>query len=132
MFAAAFVFGWLPRRQARASLESEAAKTDGTPRVEVVVPKIGSSDRALTLPGSVTPLEETVVYARANGYVGKWLVDIGDTVKDGAVLAELDTPDLTQQIDQARAQLLPRRKQRSCRRGRTATSRRSRTTATRL
>lgn len=105
VFAAAFVFGWLPRRQARASLESAAAMTDGMPRVEVVTPKVGSSDRALTLPGSVTPLQETVVYARANGYVRKWLVDIGDSVKDGQVLAELDTPDLDQQIDQARAQV---------------------------
>jgi len=105
VFAIAFVVGWLPRRQARASLESAQAQLASGPRVEVVTPKLGSSDRALTLPGSVQPLQETVVYARANGYVRKWLVDIGDRVQDGQLIAELDTPDLDQQIDQGRAQL---------------------------
>jgi RND family efflux transporter MFP subunit len=105
VFAIAFFVGWLPRRQARASLESAQAELVGGPRVEVVTPKLGSSDRALTLPGSVQPLQETVVYARANGYVRKWHVDIGDRVQDGQLIAELDTPDLDQQIDQARAQL---------------------------
>ncbi len=49
-------------------------------RVDVISPKIGSSDRAVALPGSVQPLEETVLYARASGYVRRWLVDIGDKV----------------------------------------------------
>jgi RND family efflux transporter MFP subunit len=105
VFAIAFFVGWLPRRQARASLESAQAQLAGGPRVEVVTPKLGSSDRALTLPGSVQPLQETVVYARANGYVRKWLVDIGDHAQDGQLIAELDTPELDQQIDQGRAQL---------------------------
>jgi membrane fusion protein (multidrug efflux system) len=105
VFAIAFVVGWLPRHQARASLESMQASLAGGPRVEVVTPKLGSSDRALTLPGSVQPLQETVVYARANGYVRRWLVDIGDAVKADQLIAELDTPDLDQQIDQARAQV---------------------------
>lgn len=104
VFAIAFVVGWLPRRQARASLENMQAALAGGPRVEIVTPKLGSSDRALTLPGSVQPLQETVVYARANGYVRKWYVDIGDAVKADQLIAELDTPDLDQQIDQARAQ----------------------------
>jgi membrane fusion protein (multidrug efflux system) len=102
----AFVVGYLPRRQDRAALE-EATKTagDAIERVEVVAPKEGSSDRAISLPGSVQPLEETIVYARANGYVHKWFVDIGDVVKDGALLADIDTPELDQEIDQGRAQL---------------------------
>jgi RND family efflux transporter MFP subunit len=105
VFGVAFFVGWLPRRQARASLESAQAELAGGPRVEVETPKLGSSDRALKLPGSVQPLQETVVYARANGYVRKWLVDIGDHVQDGQLIAELDTPELDQQIDQGRAQL---------------------------
>lgn len=105
VFGIAFAVGWLPRRQARAELESAQAALAGGPRVEVVTPKLGESNRALTLPGSVTPLQETVVYARANGYVRKWYVDIGDVVKPDQLIAELDTPDLDQQIDQARAQL---------------------------
>jgi RND family efflux transporter MFP subunit len=74
-------------------------------RVQVVAPKIGSSDRALQLPGNVQALRETMVYSRANGYLARWLVDIGDIVKDGQLLAELDTPELDQQLDQGRAQL---------------------------
>jgi RND family efflux transporter MFP subunit len=53
----------------------------------------------------VQPLEETVVYPRASGYVRKWVVDLGDKVREGDLLAEIDTPDLDQQLAQARAQL---------------------------
>jgi RND family efflux transporter MFP subunit len=102
----AFVIGWLPRHQARAALERGTESAQGARlRVEVVTPKVGSSDRALTLPGSVQPLQETIVYARADGYVRKWHVDMGDAVTDGQLLAELATPELDQQLEQARAQL---------------------------
>ncbi len=57
------------------------------------------------LPGSVQPLQETTLYPRASGYVRKWKVDIGDRVKSGQILAEIDTPELDQQIKQARAQI---------------------------
>jgi RND family efflux transporter MFP subunit len=102
----AFAIGYLPRRAQRAAL-AESAELGGEAvlRVEVTTPKEGSSDRAISLPGSVQPLEETVVYARASGYVRKWYVDIGDKVTDGQLLAELDTPELDQELDQARAQL---------------------------
>ncbi|GAC1351432.1 MAG: efflux RND transporter periplasmic adaptor subunit [Polyangiales bacterium] len=60
----------------------------------------------MVLPGSVQPLEETIVYSRASGYLRKWLVDIGDKVKPGEVLAEIDTPEVDQQLNQARAQLV--------------------------
>ena len=102
----AFIVGYLPRRTARAEL-AEATKVAGSAlmAVETVSPKAGSSDRALLLPGSVQPLEETTIYARASGYVRKWYADIGDKVKDGQLLAELDTPELDSQLEQARAQL---------------------------
>ena len=57
----------------------------------------------LALPGSVDPLQETSVYARANGYVRRWLVDIGGKVKKDQVLAELDLPDIDEELGQARA-----------------------------
>jgi RND family efflux transporter MFP subunit len=76
-----------------------------TARVEVMVPAVASSQRSLTLPGSVRALEETVVYPRASGYVRKWYFDIGEKVKEGDLLAEIDTPEVDQQIAQARAQL---------------------------
>jgi membrane fusion protein, multidrug efflux system len=106
VLAAAFVFGYLPGRHQRAAL-AEATDVAGKadPRVEVVTPKVGASDRALSLPGSVQPLEETVLYARASGYVRKWYVDIGDKVQEGQILADVETPELDQELDQARAQL---------------------------
>jgi membrane fusion protein (multidrug efflux system) len=106
VLAAAFVFGYLPGRQQRAAL-AEATDVAGkaVEHVEVVTPKVGASDRALSLPGSVQPLEETVLYARASGYVRKWYVDIGDKVTEGQVLADVETPELDQELDQARAQL---------------------------
>lgn len=106
VLAAAFVFGYAPRRRARAALEAGVVEAQGVARkVEVVTPKVGSSDRALTLPGSVEPLEVTTIYPRASGYVRKWVVDIGDKVQEGQLLAEIDTPELDQQLEQANAQL---------------------------
>ena len=106
LLGVAFLFGYLPRHRAKAELvESARAEADSAPRVEVVTPKATSSDRALVLSGSVRPLEETVLYPRANGYVAKWLVDIGDKVKEGQTMAEIETPELDQELDQARAQL---------------------------
>jgi len=106
VLAAAFLFGFLPRHHAKTELaEGARAEAEIAPRVEVVAPKVSTSDRALVLSGSVRPLEETVIYPRANGYIAKWLVDIGDKVKEGQTLAEIETPELDQELDQARAQL---------------------------
>jgi RND family efflux transporter MFP subunit len=102
----AFAASYVPRRAEREALVQSAHSTEtALLRVEVVEPKPRSSDRAITLPGGVQPLEETTIYARASGYVRKWYVDIGDRVKEGQLLAELDTPELDQELDQARAQL---------------------------
>lgn len=107
VLGAAFLFGWLPRRHAQKELAADTRTTDNARlRVEVVTPKLASSDRALVLPGNVQPLEETTLYARASGYVRKWNADIGDKVKEGDVLAEIDTPEIDQQLDEARAQLV--------------------------
>jgi RND family efflux transporter MFP subunit len=102
----AFFFGWLPRHRARETLEQDAKESAAALRhVEIVTPKVLSSDRALALPGSTQALQETIVYSRADGYVRKWYVDIGDKVTDDQLLAELDTPEIDQQLEQARAQL---------------------------
>lgn len=102
----AFLSAYLPRRKARAALEEGVRAAERAPlRVEVVAPRVVSSDRSVALSGSVSPLEESVVYARASGYVRKWLVDIGDKVTEGQVLAEIDTPELDKELAQARAQL---------------------------
>jgi membrane fusion protein (multidrug efflux system) len=106
LLGAAFAVGYVPRHRERAALE-EATQSAGQAamRVDVISPKIGTSDRAVLLPGSVQPLMETVLYARASGFVRRWLVDMGDKVTAGQLLAEIETPELDQELDQARAQL---------------------------
>ncbi|MDB4998210.1 MAG: putative Co/Zn/Cd efflux system rane fusion protein [Myxococcaceae bacterium] len=101
-----FLVRWLPRRNhAKALAASTDVQARQTSRVQVAVPKLKASDQALSLPGSIQALEETVVYARASGYVRRWLVDLGARVEEGTLLADIDTPEVDQQLDQARAQL---------------------------
>jgi membrane fusion protein, multidrug efflux system len=100
----AFLAAWLPRRRAAEALVADTGTTE-TLRVVVAKPKAKASDRAMTLPGSIQALEETTLYPRANGYVRSWKADIGDAVKEGALLAEIDTPDTEQQLAQGQAQL---------------------------
>jgi len=104
--AGLFLAGFLPRHRAEKSLvAATAADASAAPAVTVVHPRIDTNARTLTLPGSLQALEATAVYARATGYVRRWLTDIGDHVTEGQLLAELDTPDLDQQLRQARATL---------------------------
>jgi RND family efflux transporter MFP subunit len=103
----AFLVAWLPRHKAQGSLAQETTEAEHAGmRVNVISPKVMSSDRALVLPGTVAPLASITINSRANGYVKKWYVDIGDRVKENDLLAELETPDLDQQIAQSRAQLV--------------------------
>ncbi|HEY0463674.1 MAG TPA: biotin/lipoyl-binding protein, partial [Polyangiaceae bacterium] len=96
---AAFLFGYLPRHREKVALAAGARdETESVLQVEVVSPKVTSSDRAIVLSGSVRALEETVIYPRANGYIAKWLVDIGDKVKEGQTMAEIETPELDQEL----------------------------------
>jgi membrane fusion protein, multidrug efflux system len=104
---AALVFaGYWPRHAARKKLLLEASQAqERLPRVKVVAAVAESGGRSLTLPGSLQAMQQALVNARATGYVARWRVDIGDQVRAGDVLAELDTPELDQQFDQARAAL---------------------------
>ncbi len=99
-----FAFGWVQRGKARSSVDLPSSESKPT-RVEVVKPAVAESDREMTLPGTVRALEQTKIYPRVTGYVRKWLVDIGDKVKAGQLLVEIDVPDLDAQLSQARAQL---------------------------
>ena len=102
----AFVARFLPRRSAQKELETRAAAArSAVPRVVVLPPKLVASERNLKLPASVQPLEEAVIYSRANGFVARWLVDLGDKVEANQLLAELETPELDQELSQARATL---------------------------
>ena len=75
------------------------------PTVTVVSPKPGQSTSGLPLPAEIKPWVETPIYARANGYLKRRLVDIGAHVEAGQLLAEIDTPELNQELERARAQL---------------------------
>jgi RND family efflux transporter MFP subunit len=106
LLGGAFFFAFLPNRRAKTTLaETSHAERTALPRVDVVTPKEAGTSRALRLPATIRPLEETVLYSRANGFVADWKVDIGDKVKADQVLALLETPELDQEIMQAKAQL---------------------------
>lgn len=106
VLTAAFFVAWVPRHNADRKLVSETKQAEGgSMRVQVITPKAKPSNAALVLPGSVQALEEAIIYPRANGYVKYWKTDIGDQVKEGALLAEIDTPEVEQQLAQAQAQL---------------------------
>lgn len=82
----------------------EAAYSTAPP-VDVVVAQPATVGQDLVLPGETSAWFETTIYARVNGYVAKWQVDIGDTVKRGQVLATIETPELDAELQAARAQL---------------------------
>lgn len=100
----AFVIGYTQHHRAQGATPI-ASESSGAVRVDVIKAKAIDSNLALELPGVVKPLEETKIFPRTSGYVRKWNVDIGDKVKEGQLLAEIDTPELDAQIAQARAQL---------------------------
>jgi RND family efflux transporter MFP subunit len=86
---------------------SLADKTDAeaVPTVSLVSPKKGTTDQTLTLPGDIQAYFEAPIYARVSGYLKGWEQDIGAHVKAGQLLAEIDAPDLDQQLNQAKADL---------------------------
>jgi RND family efflux transporter MFP subunit len=75
------------------------------PPVDVIVVRAATTGQDLVLPGETAAWYETTIYARVNGYVAKWLVDIGDHVKKGQILATIETPELDAELQAARAQL---------------------------
>ncbi len=96
--------GILPRlRQAEAL--AVATRELAVRTVTVVSPVPGQASAPLVLPAEIKAWVEAPIYARANGYLKRWLVDIGAQVKEGELLAEIDTPELNQELAQARAQL---------------------------
>lgn len=100
----AIAFGFRPRlaREKALSAASEAAE-DKPPVVNVAPVRRSPSSSALELPGDLQAYLESPVFARADGYMTKRLVDYGDRVHAGQLLAEIETPELDQQLAQARA-----------------------------
>jgi RND family efflux transporter MFP subunit len=98
------IFGILPRIQARTALRQETLRM-AVPTVAVVQPKRSAPAQEIVLPANVQAFADAPIYARTNGYLKRWYVDIGSRVKEGQLLAEIDTPEVTQQLRQARADL---------------------------
>lgn len=110
--AALFVFGYRQYLSRQHVVEAVAHKAQGTlPVVNVEQVRRAPATSDLVLPGNTTPVTEAYIYARASGYVKRRLVDIGDRVKEGQLLAEIDAPDLDQQVAQARASVAQAEKQ---------------------
>ena len=101
VLAALFLLGMFPRWRANAALTSAAR--DQRPTVSVVKTQRPDGAANLVLPGSTQAIQDTAIYARTNGYVRKWYADIGAKVEAGELLAEIETPEIDQELNQARA-----------------------------
>jgi RND family efflux transporter MFP subunit len=92
------------RLDAEASLAS-ATQEDAVPFVNVISPQPDAPDQELVLPGNTLAFSDTSIYARTNGYLAHWYFDIGAHVRKGDLLAEIETPEIDDQLRQARADL---------------------------
>jgi RND family efflux transporter MFP subunit len=104
ILAAVVIAGVVPRLKARAALVV-TTRENAAPTVNVMHPKMGAPQAEIVLPGNIQAFNDSPIYARTDGYLKKWYVDIGAHVKAGQLLAEIETPEVDQQLDQARADL---------------------------
>ena len=91
--AALLISGIWSRVRARATLDAETARV-ALPAVSVVSPKQTAAAEEIILPGNVQPFITSPIYSRTNGYLKKWYFDIGAHVKQGQLLAVVDTPEV--------------------------------------
>jgi RND family efflux transporter MFP subunit len=106
LLVVAFFAGYIPLQKRRALIASEAQQQEAAlPRVEVV--QVGRSSRTseLELPGNIQAITEAPLLARADGYLQRRMADIGDRVRSGQPLAEIEAPELDDQVHQAKANL---------------------------
>jgi RND family efflux transporter MFP subunit len=104
VIAALLVSGIWSRVRARATLNAETARVALT-AVSVVSPKQTAPAEEIILPGNVQPFITSPIYSRTNGYLKKWYFDIGAHVKQGQLLAVVDTPEVDQQLQQSLSNL---------------------------
>src|SRR3979411_2538858 len=105
VFAGVVVFGILERVHTSAALRGETADL-AVPTVSVVTPQRAAPSQEIVLPGNVQPFIQSPIFARTNGYLKRWYFDIGAHVKKGQLLAEIETPEVDQQLLQAQKNLL--------------------------
>jgi RND family efflux transporter MFP subunit len=104
LLAAAIAWG-LYVRAANETKVANATQDAAVLSVNVVHPVSGSKADDLALPGNVEAFTDTPIYSRTNGYLKKWYFDIGERVRQGDLLAEIETPEVDQQLEQSRAEL---------------------------
>jgi RND family efflux transporter MFP subunit len=111
LFAAFLGWGIIYRHRHSHALASTAFAAAGTPPSVSVVHPVASASANWSLPGNTQAFQDAIIYARVSGYLAKRYVDIGDTVKAGQLLAEIQSPEIDQQLSQARANLQQSKKQ---------------------
>jgi len=102
--AGVLIFGIRSRVKAESNLRTVTAQM-AVPSVSVIRPKQTASAQEIVLPGNIQPFISSPIYARTDGYLKKWYFDIGAHVKVGQLLAVIQTPELDQQLAQARSTL---------------------------
>jgi len=100
-----FFWGWFPRWKNDKELDALANQKD-PPRVTILQIQPNTEPIALVLPSSAQAWHYTPIWSRVNGYIIRYLVDIGDVVKEGDLLVEIDTPETDEQLAEAKADLL--------------------------
>ncbi len=103
--AAALIAHGIQTRVKTAAAVSQQTLELAVPTVSVITPKRGTMSNEVVLPGNIQAFTDSPIYARAAGYLKKWYVDIGARVKAGQLLAEIDAPELDQQVREAGATL---------------------------
>ena len=98
------VAGIIPRLKARTTLQQETNAL-AAPNVFVDYPRQGQPSQEIVLPGNIQAYTDSPIYARTNGYLKKWYFDIGAHVKQGQLLAIIETPEVDKQLAQAKADL---------------------------
>ena len=110
LLIAAFAIGLLvmsgivPRLRSRKALAAETSEL-AAPTVMVTQPKRGAPAEEILLPGNIQAFVDAPIYARTNGYLKRWYFDIGAHVREGQLLAEIESPEVDQQLSQAQADL---------------------------
>jgi RND family efflux transporter MFP subunit len=105
LIAIGLAAGLIPRWLHRRTLQEDTLQLS-IPTVNFVMPAPGLALAGMLLPAEVRPYVEAPIYARASGYVTNWFVDIGAQVKAGQLLAVIDTPELDQELEEAKAGLV--------------------------
>lgn len=106
VFALALVGTGIWRFSVQAQAHTNAEKVSGPPSMRVTTVTAANKDAEVWLPGTVAPRFQVTLYARSNGFLKQWLVDLGDTVKKDQVLARIEAPDLSASLSTTNARLI--------------------------